>query len=172
MTQYQQLPPSGDIHASKQRLQYCAQENLLKHAISTQLGGHGDGFQDLVKAHLILGKLCLDTGLILSINAHLWGSVFPLILYGSEQQKQSWLPALLSAELIGGHAITEPQTGSDINAIETRAISTEAGFVLNGHKRFITNTPIADVLLIYAKLEGKLSAFLVKQTDRQRCKFH
>lgn len=165
MTQYQQLPPSGDIHASKQRLQYCAQENLLKHAISTQLGGHGDGFQDLVKAHLILGKLCLDTGLILSINAHLWGSVFPLILYGSEQQKQSWLPALLSAELIGGHAITEPQTGSDINAIETRAISTEAGFVLNGHKRFITNTPIADVLLIYAKLEGKLSAFLVKQTD-------
>ena len=67
--------------------------------------------------------------------------------------------------MIGGHAITEPQAGSDVNAIETIAIQSGSGFVLNGHKRFITNTPIADVLLIYAKLEGKLSAFLVKQTD-------
>lgn len=165
MTQYQQLPPGGDIHASRQRLQYCAQENLLKHAISNDFGGHGDGFHELVDTHLNLGRQCQDTGLILSINAHLWGSIFPLILYGSVQQKQEWLPALLTAEIIGGHAITEPQTGSDINAIETQATKTDSGFVLNGHKRFITNTPIADVLLIYAKLEGKLSAFLIRQTD-------
>ncbi|GFO71595.1 hypothetical protein BJAS_P1216 [Bathymodiolus japonicus methanotrophic gill symbiont] len=165
MTQYQQLPPSSNILASKQRLQFCAQQNLLKHAISAQLGGQGDGFQELVNAHLQLGKQCQDTGLILSINAHLWGSIFPLILYGTEEQQQNWLPALLSGDMIGGHAITEPQAGSDVNAIETIALQTDSGFVLNGHKRFITNTPIADVLLIYAKLEGKLSAFLVKQTD-------
>lgn len=165
MTQYQQLPPSGDIHASKRRLQYCAKENLLKHAISTQLGGQGDGFQELVNAHLHLGKHSQDTGLILSINAHLWGTVFPLILYGTEEEQHNWLPTLLSGDMVGGHAITEPQAGSDVNAIETIAIQSGSGFVLNGHKRFITNTPIADVLLIYAKLEGKLSAFLVKQTD-------
>jgi alkylation response protein AidB-like acyl-CoA dehydrogenase len=64
-----------------------------------------------------------------------------LILYGSEQQKQQWLPALLSAEMIGGHAITEHQAGSDINTIETHAVPTDSGFILNGHKRFITNTP-------------------------------
>lgn len=166
MTQYQQLPPSGDIQASRKRLIYCAQENILKHAISHELGGLGDSFADLVKAHLNLGTHCQDTGLILSINAHLWGSVFPLLLYGSEQQKKRWLPALLSAKMIGGHAITEPHTGSDVNAIKTQAVTTETGFLLNGQKRFITNTPIADVLLIYAKLEGKLCAFLVKQTDR------
>ncbi len=165
MTQYQHLPPGGDIHASRLRLQYCAQENLLKHAISTELGGNGDRFQDLVNAHLKLGKHCLDSGLILSINAHLWGSIFPLILYGTDEQKQRWLPALLTGEKIGGHAITEPQTGSDVNAITTQAIQTDSGFVLNGHKRFITNTPIADVLLIYAKLDGKLSAFLIKRKD-------
>ena len=166
MTQYLQLPPCGDINASRQRLRYCAQQNLLKHAISTELEGHGDSFHTLVKAHQTLGKHCQDTGLILSINAHIWGSIFPLILYGSEEQKKTWLPALLSGDIIGGHAITEPQAGSDVNAIETQAIQTDSGFVLNGHKRFITNTPIADALLIYAKLEGKLSAFLIKQLDK------
>ena len=74
-------------------------------------------------------------------------------------------PAYYRAILVGGHAITEPQAGSDVNAIETHAIKNDSGFILNGHKRFITNTPIADVLLIYAKLEGKLSAFLIKQED-------
>ena len=165
MTQYQQLPPSGDFHASRLRIRYCAQQNLLKHAISTELGGHGDDFHDLVSAHLNLGKHCQDTGLILSLNAHIWGSIFPLILYGTVEQKKTWLPALLSGDIIGGHAITEPQAGSDVNAIETEAIQTKSGFVINGHKRFITNAPIADALLIYAKLEGKLSAFIVKQED-------
>ena len=165
MTQYQHLPPRGDTHASRLRLQYCANKNLLKHAIGTELGGNGDCFQDLVKAHLKLGKHCLDSGLILSINAHLWGSIFPLILYGTDKQKQRWLPSLLTGQIIGGHAITEPQTGSDINAIATQAIQTDSNFILNGHKRFITNTPIADVLLIYAKLDGKLTAFLIKRDD-------
>jgi len=165
MIDYQQLPPSGDLNASKNRLRYCAQQALLKHAIASELNGHGDGFQELVKAHLNLGKHCQDTGLILSLNAHIWGSIFPLILYGSETQKQAWLPSLLSGELIAGHAITEPQAGSDVNALTTTAVATESGFILNGHKRFITNTPIADALLIYAKLDGKLSGFLVKKGD-------
>jgi len=165
MTSYPQLPPSGDLNASALRLRYCAQQGLLKHAVSNELNGHGDSFQALVTAHLTLGKHCQDTGLILSLNAHIWGSIFPLILYGSESQKQTWLPALLSGKIIAGHAITEPQAGSDVNAIETQAIATDSGLLLTGHKRFITNTPIADALLVYAKLEGKLSAFLVKKED-------
>jgi alkylation response protein AidB-like acyl-CoA dehydrogenase len=165
MIDYQQLPPSGDLNASKLRLNYCAKNELLKHAVAAEHNGHGDGFQELVKAHINLGKHCQDTGLILSINAHIWGSIFPLILYGSKAQKQVWLPALLSGELIAGHAITEPQSGSDINALTTTAVATESGFILNGHKRFITNTPMADALLIYAKLDGKLSGFLVKKQD-------
>ncbi len=165
MTQYQQLPPIGNAHASRQRLLYCAQQNLCRHAISSTWGGHGDNFHSLVQAHLALGKHCQDSGLILSLNAHLWGSVFPLILYGSDTQKQSWLPALLSGELVGGHAITEPQAGSDIHSIATKAEQTPSGFILNGHKRYITNAPIADAMIIYAQLAGKLSAFIVKAQD-------
>ncbi len=159
------LPPIGDIQASKQRFIYCAQQGLLKHAISQDMGGHGDSFTDLVNTHKSLGLSCLDNGLILSINAHLWGAVFPLINYGNKVQQQSYLPKLLSGEYIAGHAITEPQAGSDINALEMAAQSTDKGLLLNGHKRFITNTPIANLLIVYARLEGKLSAFIVHEED-------
>ncbi len=159
------LPSIGNSHSSKYRLKHCAHLGLFKHAISDQKGGYGDNFSALVTAHKDLGKSSLDSGLILSINAHLWGAVFPLLNYGNETQQASYLSKLLSAELIGGHAITEPQAGSDISALNTTAILTENGFLLNGHKRFITNTPIADMLIIYALLENKLSAFIVHADD-------
>lgn len=159
------LPSIGDKQASKQRLIACANQGLFKHAISTQFGGHGNHFSDLVEAHEAMGKSCLDNGLILSINAHLWGSIFPIINYGSDKQQQYYIEKLLSAELIGGHAITEPQAGSDLNALEMTATITDDGLLLTGHKRFITNTPIADCLVIYARLEDKLSAFIIHAED-------
>jgi len=159
------LPEIGDSEASKARFKHCAQHGLLKHAISVEHGGHGDTFAGLVAAHTLLGKSCLDNGLILSINAHLWGAVFPLLNYGTEVQQQTYLPHLLSSELISGHAITEPQAGSDINMLAMSAELTDSGFLLNGHKRFITNTPIADLLIIYARLDNKLSAFIVHKDD-------
>jgi alkylation response protein AidB-like acyl-CoA dehydrogenase len=160
-----QIPPPGDKQASKLRLQFCAQQQILKHAIPIAHGGHGNTFHDLVEAHQALGKYAQDCGLILSLNAHLWGCVFPILLYGTLKQRHEWLAKLLSGELIAGHAITEPQAGSDINGLETVAVGNKKGFVLNGCKRFITNTPIADVLVIYAMLDGNLSAFLVKKDD-------
>jgi alkylation response protein AidB-like acyl-CoA dehydrogenase len=161
-----QLPPAGNKYASKLRFRHCAQEQqILRYAIPTEYCGHGNTFHDLVEAHQALGKLTQDSGLILSINAHLWGCVFPVLLYGTEPQKEEWLPDLLSGDLIAGHAITETQAGSALNAVETTATQTKDGFVLNGYKRFITNTPIADVLVVYALLEGELSAFLVKKDD-------
>ena len=162
---YHQLPPIGDKFSSKLRLRYCAQQNLFKHAIQSSFGGLNNSFQCLVNEHQSLGEQSLDTGLILSINAHLWGLIFPLIRYGSTAQQQYWLPGLLAGDIIGGHAITEPQAGSDINALCTKAIATPEGFIVNGHKRFITNTPIADALLIYAQLDNKLSAFIIERTD-------
>ena len=161
-----QIPPIGNKYASKLRFRHCAQEQqIFKYAIPTKFGGHGNTFHDLVEAHQALGKLTQDSGLILSLNAHLWGSVFPVLIYGTEQQRHEWLPQLLSGNLIAGHAITEVQAGSDVNALETRAMQTKNGFVLNGCKRFITNTPIADMLIIYALLDEQLCAFLVKKED-------
>lgn len=159
------LLPAGDIRASKQRFLYCAQQGLLKHAIPAEKGGHGDSFSSLVSAHHTLGKSTLDSGLLLSLNAHIWGALFPLLNYGDEDQQQAYLAKLLSGELIGGHAITEPQAGSDLNALEMTAENTADGLRLNGHKRFITNTPIADLLVVYARLDTKLSAFIIHADD-------
>ena len=163
---FSELPQKGDKNASRLRLEHCGQLHFLNHAIDARFGGHNDSFFELIDSHKKLGKESLDTGLILSINAHLWGGIFPLITYGTPEQQQNWLPSLLSAKIVGGHAITEPQAGSDINALSTTATMTDKGIILNGHKRYITNTPIADVLLIYARLENKLTAFLVKKEDK------
>jgi alkylation response protein AidB-like acyl-CoA dehydrogenase len=158
------MPNSHEL--AKQRLQKHAKKGLFQHAVPEQYGGLNTPFSKLVSAHQDLGSCSQDTGLILSINAHLWGSVFPILNYGTEQQKQTWLPGLINGEIIGGHAITEPQAGSDLNALTSSAKQNKSGFVLNGHKRFITNTPIADLLVVYARLDDKLSAFLVQKDDK------
>jgi alkylation response protein AidB-like acyl-CoA dehydrogenase len=163
---FNHLPLAGDKEASRVRFSYCAKLGLLRHAVACEHQGHGDSFLELVRAHQQLGQVSLDSGLVLSINAHLWGAVFPLIHYGSKAQQQHWLPDLLSGKIIAGHAITEPQAGSDLKALTTQAVLTDNGFILSGHKRFITNTPIAGMLVIYAKLEDKLTAFLVKREDK------
>lgn len=159
------LPPAGDKEASRLRLKHCADSGLLGHAIATEFGGHGDSFSDLIKLHEQLGKSTQDSGLILSINAHLWGAVFPLLNYGTPEQQQTYLDKLLSAQFIAGHAITEPLAGSDLNALSMNAEITAEGFLLNGQKTYITNTPIADMLVVYARLDGKLSAFIIHADD-------
>ena len=160
------LPSLGDTSASRQRFLFCAGQGLLKHAIPANSGGNGNHFADLVNAHETLGKACKDTGLLLSINAHLWGALFPLLNYGNTRQQEIYLSDLMTGRRIGGHAITEPPAGSDLNALAMTAVQSDDGFLLNGHKRFITNTPIADLLVVYARLDSKLSAFIVHKDDQ------
>jgi alkylation response protein AidB-like acyl-CoA dehydrogenase len=160
-------PAADDSQKSAQdRFLTCATSGLLCHAINVQDGGLGDSFQALSEVHAELGLRTRDPGLLLAINAHLWGVVFPLLRFGTEQQKQEWLPGLLGGELIGGHAITEPQAGSDINALITTAVVVKGGYRLQGHKRYITNAPLADVLVVYAREDSSLSAFMVRRDDQ------
>ena len=147
-----------------------AEQAVLRHALPIEIGGLGDGFSSLIEAHRQLGEASRSPGFILTINAHLWGAVFPVWLYGSESQKQLFLPKLLSGDWLAGHAITEPDCGSDVQAMTTQAESSASGYCLHGEKRYITNAPIADWLVIYAKLDGKISAFLVAKDD-PGCKF-
>jgi len=146
-------------------LQQIGHRGLFRHAVPVEWGGTGGRFADMVEAHIRKGRECLDPGLILAINAHLWGSVFPLLRFGNPVQKQKWLRGLIEGVLIGGHAITEPHSGSDPSAMETQARPVPGGFVLNGVKRYITNAPVADLLVVYALLESKPSAFLLIPED-------
>jgi alkylation response protein AidB-like acyl-CoA dehydrogenase len=159
------LPPVGDMAASRQRLKFCADQGLFRHAIPATHNGFGNRFTDLANTHEALGKFCRDCGLILSINAHVWGSLFPILNYGDPRQVETYLHDLMSGCRIGGHAITEPQAGSDLNALSMTAEQTGDSFLLNGRKRFITNSPIADLLIVYARLNNKLSAFIVHRDD-------
>jgi len=151
--------------SAKERLQACGQAGLFRHVIAEEFGGAASSFADLCKDYDTLGKNTRDPGLILAINAHVWGGIFPLHRFGSDSQKNTLLPKLISGEFIAGHAITEPQAGSDTQAMQTQAIEKDGAFILNGCKRYITNTPIADMLVIYAKHNDGISAFLVYATD-------
>ncbi len=154
-----------DLYKAKQALQFQAGQGLFKHAIAVDEGGFGNHFEGLVEAHHAVGYQTRDCGLILSIHAHLWGAVFPLLRYGTEQQKKTYLTRLLNGDLIGGHAITEPQAGSDLNRLITSAETMQDTIRLNCHKRYITNTPIADLLVVYAREEKSLSAYIVHADD-------
>ena len=87
--------------------------------------------------------------------------MYPIYAYGSEEQRRKYLPSLASGALVGCFGLTEPNHGSDPNGMETRAVRVPGGFRLNGSKMWITNSPIADVAVVWAKLEGVIRGFLV-----------
>lgn len=150
---------------ARQLLIQSAGGDLFRHAVPQRWGGLANGFRELLEAHLRKGRSCLDPGLILAINAHLWGALFPLLRFGDAQQQTCWLQGLVEGRLIGGHAITEEESGSDPAAMQTRALADGQGFLLQGRKRYITNAPVADILVVYALLDGKPSGFLVTPQD-------
>ena len=87
----------------------------------------------------------------------------PIYLYGSEEQRMRYLPKLATGELVGCFGLTEPDHGSDPGAMTTRAEKVDGGYVLRGAKTWITNAPIADVAVIWAKLEGRIRGFLIER---------
>ncbi len=90
--------------------------------------------------------------------------MFPIEAYGTEQQKMKYLPKLASGEMVGCFGLTEPDSGSDPASMKTRAKRTKDGFVLNGSKMWITNSPIADIAIVWAKLEDEgIHGFIVER---------
>jgi glutaryl-CoA dehydrogenase len=89
--------------------------------------------------------------------------MYPIWRYGSDEQKARWLPAMHAGKAIGCFGLTEPDHGSDPGGMETKARRDANGFVLNGAKMWITNGTIADVALVWAKLDGEIHGFLVEK---------
>lgn len=87
----------------------------------------------------------------------------PIYAYGSEAQRQKYLPKLASGEWVGCFGLTEPDSGSDPASMSTRAQPTDGGYLLTGSKMWITNSPIADVFVVWAKLDGVIHGFILEK---------
>ncbi len=90
-------------------------------------------------------------------------SMYAIYRYGSEEQKTTWLPKMGAGERLGCFGLTEPDFGSDPGGMATRAVETKDGYVLNGTKLWITNGTVADVAVVWAKLDGVIRGFLVER---------
>ncbi|UAA39163.1 acyl-CoA dehydrogenase [Paraneptunicella aestuarii] len=89
--------------------------------------------------------------------------MYPIYEYGNEEQRNKYLPKLASGEWVGCFGLTEPNSGSDPASMSTRAEKVDGGFRVTGSKMWITNSPIADVFVVWAKLEGKVRGFILEK---------
>ena len=87
--------------------------------------------------------------------------MYPIFAFGSEEQRRKYLPGMAAGRIIGCFGLTEPDGGSDPASMRTVAKKVPGGFILNGAKMWITNSPVSDVALVWAKLDGKIRGFLV-----------
>jgi len=128
---------------------------------------YGGMEMDMTSVMVVAEQIAGDGSFAAWHGAHAGIGTLPLLLFGTEDQKQKYLPKLSSCEFVGAYCLTEPQTGSDAMAIKTRADLSADGqhYVLNGQKMWITNGGKADFFTVFAKVGGEqFSAFLVERT--------
>ena len=119
---------------------------------------------DKITSSLLTEKMAGGGGFSLSHGAHVGIGSLPIVLFGNEDQKRRYLPALASGEKLAAYALTEPGSGSDALGARTTAKLNAAGthYILNGEKQWITNAGFADVFVVYAKINGEqFTAFIV-----------
>ncbi len=149
--------------------QAAAEFGVQGMCIPREFGGHElTDTQTATLAMEALGYGCSDGGLLFALNAQMWSVQLPLLHFGTQWQKQHFLPSLCSGQTKGAHGITEPNHGSDVFGMQTTANHVDGGYVLNGQKCLVTLAPICDVALIVASSNpaiGKwgISTFLVEK---------
>ncbi|GAF12766.1 LOW QUALITY PROTEIN: butyryl-CoA dehydrogenase [Bacillus sp. JCM 19045] len=138
---------------------------LLGVPIPEKYGGAGMDFVSYIIAVHEISKVSASIGLIMSVHTSV-GTV-PIVLYGTEEQKQKYVPRLASGEMIGAFCLTEPMAGSDAKGLQTRAVKDGDNYVLNGSKVFITNGGEAGTYLVFAVTDPSagskgISCFIVE----------
>ena len=144
----------------------CAEFGMLGLPIPERYGGSGQELPTIVHALEGLGFGCRDNGLLFTLGAQLWSVELPILLFGTDEQRDRYLPGLVDGSLIGAHAVTEPEAGSDAFALRTTARLDGDAYELDGVKTFITSAPVADLFLVMATVDPAqgvrgLTAFLV-----------
>lgn len=136
-------------------------QGLLGATVAEEYGGGG-------ASHVAYGLIAreverVDSGYRSAMSVQSSLVMYPIEAFGTEEQKKKFLPKLASGEMIGCFGLTEPDGGSDPGAMRTKAEKVQGGFVLNGAKMWITNSPIADLAIVWAKLDGEIRGFIVER---------
>jgi alkylation response protein AidB-like acyl-CoA dehydrogenase len=162
------VPDAGPEPFSREGWLLCARHGVLGIAAPARYGGLD---KDALTAALVteaLGYACADLGLVFAMAAHVYACIVPLVTFGTDAQRDRWLTKLISGDAIGAHATTEPNAGSDIFHMTTRAERRGDHYALTGIKSFTSNAPIADVFLVQAVTDPNkgyfgLSTFVVEK---------
>ena len=144
-------------------LQKAGEQGLLSVAFPEEYGGLG---KDFVTSTIVSEYLGAGHSFSVAISAHTGIGTLPILYFGTEEQKQKYLPKLISGEWAGAYGLTEPGSGSDALGAKTTATLTADGkhYLLNGQKVWITNGGFADVYTVFAKVDGdKFTAFIVER---------
>ncbi len=140
------------------------EQGLLGVTLPEQYGGSGASY---VAYGLVAREVeRVDSGYrsMMSVQSSL--VMYPIYAYGSEEQRMKYLPKLASGEYVGCFGLTEPDAGSDPAGMRTRAVKTESGYRITGSKMWISNSPIADVFVVWAKSEAhdnKIRGFVLEK---------
>jgi alkylation response protein AidB-like acyl-CoA dehydrogenase len=162
------LPREAEIYAKdyavhRELMRKAGELGLLMIDIPERYGGLG---LDKVSSAVVGEQFALQASFAGTQSSHVNIGTLPIVFFGTEEQKQKYLPRLATGEWIGAYALTEPQSGSDALAAKTKAVLSEDGkhYILNGQKMWITNGGFADLFTVFAKVDGeKFTAFLVER---------
>ena len=162
------LPLAKDLENKKpglmaQLVRKGGELGLMGGGVPEEYGGAG---LDKIATTVLTEKLSIYGGFAVTHGAHAGIGTLPIVYFGTEQQKEKYLPKLATGELIGAYCLSEPQAGSDAQNSLTRAVLNAEGthYVLNGQKMWITNGGFADLYIVFAKIDGeKFTAFIVER---------
>lgn len=147
----------------KSLVQKAGEQGLLATSFPEEYGGLG---KDFVTSTIISEYLGAGHSFSVAISAHMGIGTLPILYFGTEEQKQKYIPKLISGEWTGAYGLTEPNSGSDALGAKTTAKLSEDGshYLLNGQKCWITNGGFADVYTVFAKVDGdKFTGFIVER---------
>lgn len=157
--------PDADFTVMAGLLRKAGELGLLMIDVPEEYGGLG---MDVTTSMLCSENLAKNASFAVSWGAHVGIGSLPIVFFGNETQKKTWLPLLASGEKLAAYALTEPGSGSDALAAKTRAVlsADKTHYVLTGTKMWITNAGFADLFTVFCQVDGsKFTAFLVERNS-------
>ena len=156
------------------RVLTATREERFDREIMSELGDLGllgatiDGYGCAGVSHVAYGLVAraverVDSGYRSAMSVQSSLVMHPIHAYGSEEQRERFLPLLASGQIVGCFGLTEPDAGSDPGSMKSRAIAADGGYRLSGTKMWITNSPIADIAVVWAKLDGVIRGFILER---------